>query len=1111
MPPSVDLDSGTAGINYAGAFTEGGLASIGNNIQVTQGTLPITSAVINIDDAFTGDRVFFSGAGPSIIVDTANSTDTHLVLIGTGNNIDWQSALSLVRFENTTDNPSNYGSDTERSISVAVSDGSASSTTAYATIAINAVDDPPVVDLNGSDGGGTAFATSYTEDNSAGVAIGDADLTIIDDQENVVSVTVRIVNGIAGDVLFADTPLPFIGFAGNWNAATFTFTLTATSAALASEFATALTHIRFRHDGNNPDANGTLPTRTVIVNANDGTQDSTTAVSTITITAVIDPPTIDLDGPGGTNDYATSYTEDGTGVPITDTDVDIVSTEGGITEVTVTITDFVAGDELFLNDANPNVHEDISFNFLTPGVVHITGGGTAQASDFETALRYVSFRHPGEVTDGSRTLTFVVTDFGGTSNTATTTITLNAVNDPAVIGGSDTGSVTEDGTTQAIGALTSNDPDNNSGFQGADLIGTYGAFEIQTDGSWTYNLNNGAPNVQALSTGQQVTDTFTVHSTDGTAHDVVITINGVDEPGNSTPVITGGPATGDATEAPSLDGIRGADQTPNFRLEPVVNYDAAIVSLLAAHPNDMHAVLLGLQAQLPSGSGFAEAMAIVWDYVDDNFSYYNTIINEISARLSVEYALYLTNGGAALTGTAAKYTPDGADPGTAPDRYQSLHDNILGNLNGAGLVDKFLDSSGGGSNGPPNGTADQAAYDRIIQLLADNMLSDLFNRPVYSGTEGAANLALAYDQANGLLPATGGTLTATDGDGDTLTWSGSATGTYGTFTIASNGAWTYLLDQFDPDTQALGAGESALDTFTATVDDGNGGTASQQVTITVHGSNDAPVGVADALLAGRHRGRGLSRHHRAIAQRVQRPGRRYVAGARPDRQPWQRRRRTRRVCDHALAQLPWPGHAHLSGGRRQWRQHQRDAELRGGERCRRARDHRRPGDRRRHGGAEPRRHPRRRPDAQLPAGARRQLRRGFGVAARRPSERHARGAARPAGAAALRLRLRRGDGDRVGLCRRQFQLLQHNHQRDLGAAERRICALPHQWRRGADRHRGQIHARRRRSRHRARPLPVAARQHPRQSQRRRAGRQVPRQLGRRQQRPAQRHRRSGRL
>src|SRR5207237_1572673 len=126
----------------------------------------------------------------------------------------------------------------------------------------------------------------------------------------------------------------------------------------------------------------------------------------------------------------------------------------------------------------------------------------------------------------------------------------------------------------------------------------------------------------------------------------------------------------------------------------------------------------------------------------------------------------------------------------------------------------------------------------------------LFNRSVYSGTEGAPNLALDYDQVYGLLQATGGKLTATDADLDSLTWSGSVVGIYGTFTIAPNGVWTYLLNQFDPDTQALGAGESALDTFTATVSDGNGGTASQLVTITVNGANDAPTGTANAVLAG---------------------------------------------------------------------------------------------------------------------------------------------------------------------------------------------------------------------------------------------------------------------
>jgi VCBS repeat-containing protein len=437
------------------------------------------------------------------------------------------------------------------------------------------------------------------------------------------------------------------------------------------------------------------------------------------------------------------------------------------------------------------------------------------------------------------------------------TITITGTNDAADIGGVDTGSVTEDGSLTTGGALTIADVDNGEALFDEVAAGTgtggYGTFTLSDTGAWTYALNNGLLAVQALNTGQTLTDTLTVHSLDGTAHDIIVTINGVDETGNNDPVVTSGPgaASGSATEAVSLDGIRGADQTPNNRLEPVVDYDSAIVSLLSAHPNDMHAVLLGLQAQLPSGSGMAEAIAIVWDYVDDNFSYYNTVINEISARLTVEYALYLQASGAPLTGTAAKYTPDGGDLGTAPDRYQSLHDNILGNVNGAGLIDKFLDSGGGGSNGPPNGTADQAAYDRIIQLLADSGLSDLVNRPVYSGTEGAPNLSLAYDQAYGLLaPATGGTLTATDVDGDTPTWSGSAQGVYGAFTIAPNGVWTYLLDQFDPDTQALGAGESALDTFTATVGDGHGGSATQLVTITVNGTNDAPVGVASAVLAG---------------------------------------------------------------------------------------------------------------------------------------------------------------------------------------------------------------------------------------------------------------------
>ena len=41
--------------------------------------------------------------------------------------------------------------------------------------------------------------------------------------------------------------------------------------------------------------------------------------------------------------------------------------------------------------------------------------------------------------------------------------------------------------------------------------------------------------------------------------------------------------------------------------------------------------------------------------------------------------------------------------------------------------------------------------------------------------------------------------------------------------------------------QALAEGQKVTDTITVTVDDGNGGTATQVITVTVIGTNDAPT------------------------------------------------------------------------------------------------------------------------------------------------------------------------------------------------------------------------------------------------------------------------------
>ena len=123
-----------------------------------------------------------------------------------------------------------------------------------------------------------------------------------------------------------------------------------------------------------------------------------------------------------------------------------------------------------------------------------------------------------------------------------------------------------------------------------------------------------------------------------------------------------------------------ADVAANNKFEPVQQVDVA--ALLAPDPtHDRHGRGAdGDPAQLPAGSGRADAIAIVWDHIDDNYSYYNTYINTVSAFLSIEYAKYLEGGGKPLLDVIVKYTPDGGDAGSAPDGVQSLHDNLLGNL-----------------------------------------------------------------------------------------------------------------------------------------------------------------------------------------------------------------------------------------------------------------------------------------------------------------------------------------------------------------------------------------------------------------------------------------------
>ena len=83
-----------------------------------------------------------------------------------------------------------------------------------------------------------------------------------------------------------------------------------------------------------------------------------------------------------------------------------------------------------------------------------------------------------------------------------------------------------------------------------------------------------------------------------------------------------------------------------------------------------------------------------------------------------------------------------------------------------------------------------------------------------------------------------GNLSVTDRDaGEASFISETVTGNYGSVTIATDGSWTYSANNSQSVIQGLGAGESLTDTLTVRSADGT----TETITLTIQGSDDAPV------------------------------------------------------------------------------------------------------------------------------------------------------------------------------------------------------------------------------------------------------------------------------
>ena len=532
----------------------------------------------------------------------------------------------------------------------------------------------------------------------------------------------------------------------------------------------------------------------------DGTA-STTTTLTITVSSNNNAPSA-VNDTDSVNEDATVSQTSGSGLLVAD-DTDADSDTLTVSHIAVT-----GGSNSTVADSSTSASNGTS----------VTGTyGTLTVGE-DGSYTYTADQSAADALDAGDTatdsFTYTISDGKGGTDTATLIITVTGTNDtPAAT--NDTGSVNEDATltvsSAGSGVVQDNDTDadaddtasslvitqikpsggTNSSVAGSStynsngtsITGTYGTLVIGADGTYTYTADQSA--ADDLDASDTVTDVFTYTVTDTTGAtttaDITITVTGVND----------APTASDNTVT-TLEDTNHVFSTSEFNFSDVDDSGALNKIKITQLENDG-------ALQYYNGSAWVDVtlnQEITATDIGNNKLRFVPDANENGTSYT-SFGFQVSDGtdySSSSSTMTVNVTPVNDNPVGVNDTDAVVEDATVSQTSGSGLL-----------------VADDTDADGDTLTVSQIAVTGGSNSSVTSST------------------------TSSDGT--------SVTGTYGTLVVGADGSYTYVADQAAAD--ALDANETATDSFTYTVSDGNGGTDTATLIITVTGANDNPVATND--------------------------------------------------------------------------------------------------------------------------------------------------------------------------------------------------------------------------------------------------------------------------